>query len=123
MCFEKDIKSNKKPRPRIAEKDITVWKIIKKSGYGLYYKLNIDGKKEKWTPGFHYWESTPFKSGYVWGGGFNFKLAINGDAFHSFIVRPIYTEVNREIVEMIIPKGAKYYKNDIHYVSSEIIYP
>ena len=80
------------------------------------------GKKEFWKKGFHYKETSFPKISFIG--------SISKNAFHSYITLPkaFYHNhkfgVSRKIVEMIIPKGAYYYKNenDQEYVSSDIIY-
>jgi hypothetical protein len=131
MCFDKICYTKIKPRPKVAKEDITVFKLIGVGGNGMYYDLYINGKKEKWTPGYWYTEDTPFK-GAFWNASTKF-LSIEGNAFHSLKTMKIALDkqyfwnnmkiVNMTIVKMIIPKGALYYENEKEYVSSQIIYP
>lgn len=126
MCFDKYCITKTKPRPTKAKKDIKVYKLIDINGLGMCYDLNIKGKLEKWTPGYWYEETTPFK-GVYWNASIKF-LSIDGDAFHSCKTMKVAKDKqeywrNTKIVEMIIPKGALYYENEREYVSSQIIYP
>lgn len=120
MCFEKKVKGKKVPRPNIAEKDIICYKRIGLDGYGQYYNLDIDNLPEIWKKGFHYYETTPFKGAVV--NTWNNRLYIEGNAFHSYVDKPTFNLGGYKIIELIIPKGAKYYTNDYEYVSSQIIY-
>lgn len=110
MCFiNSPLRSYK-----IATKDITVYKMIKNNGEGYYYDLIIDKNKDKWKEGYHYTETDfPKIPRYIF----------RENGFHSSIDRPSFRYVGTKIVEMIIPKGSKYYKNTEEYFSSDLIYP
>lgn len=109
MCFINSYK-----RYKIASKNITVYKMIRTNGRGYYYNLYIDGKTEKWKQGYHYTETDFPKAS---------KNSFSGNGFHSYIKKPPFIHYNTKIVEMIIPKGSKYYKNTEEYFSSDLIYP
>ena len=127
MCFNKECYTKNKPRPTKAKEDITVFKVIEITGNGVCYNLHIKGKLEKWTPGYLYEETTPFK-GACWRKLFTNLLSIEGNAFHSCKTMKVAKDIQEfwstmKIVKMIIPKGALYYENKREYVSSQIIYP
>jgi hypothetical protein len=130
MCFTKvykKITEGKIEKPKVAKKDIIVWKVVGADGRGCYkdlYITNEAGEKnrEPWTRGFQYTETTPFYTAIA---GYK-SLEINGHAFHSKKVKHdafLIQGSGEIIVNMVIPKGAKYYENDKEYVSSSIIFP
>lgn len=129
MCFSKRFKEGESTEPQVAKRNILVYKVIAKSGWGCYRNLYIDDKAEKWKKGFHYSETTPFKDSSPKKMNFTNDqiIYIEGHCFHSCVdevyARHVHKGHNEKIVEMIIPKGALYYKSDKEYVSSEIIYP
>lgn len=118
MCFT--IKENKRKK---ADRNIRVWKIIGVTGSGTFYNLTINHEYESWTEGYEYIETKPFVRSII------YENAINGGCFHSGKTRENARGLLRlcgngyKIVQMIIPKGAEYYENDIEYVSNRIIYP
>lgn len=126
MCFTKLVTIEKDSLPEVAKRDIIVYKVIGKDGYGWMRDLKIAGQRCKWKQGWHYIEETPFL------GKKNKKtsnreiIEIRGNAFHSCKTRGLAIlrrDSYEKVVKMIIPKGAKYYENADEYVSSEIIYP
>lgn len=122
MCFNKyGVGSN--PLPEYAGKDIKVYKVIKTSGKARYRgSFDVNGKDDKWVPGYIYYESTPFASMDTSYG----DIEINGDALHSCVTlddAKNHLEGGDKVVEMIIPKGSTYYENGAEYVSSALYYP
>ena len=119
MCFSTGIYTRTKPKPKIAKSDITVYKDIGKYGKGYYYSLiGVDGKYMKWEKGFHYTE-LPDDKGRV----FSFERCWNGGQWT--IHKGLHSKRKRywlSEVEMIIPKGAKYFENKTEYVSDQLIY-
>lgn len=120
MCFDKITRNQKY---KIATENIPCWKVVKRNNLGCFQNLTIDGIVEKWEEGTHYMETTPFK------GSFR-KYEIEGNAFHSKKTKILAIWLRRskflhgrkfKVVEMHIPKGAKYYENEIEYCSSEIV--
>ena len=113
MCFD----LNGQTKAKIARKDITVYKAIDEKGWGWLYELKINGKTEKWKKGYWYTETHfPKKTE---------SRYIEKNAFHSLILKSsakCYQFDNCKLVEMVIPKGAYYYKNKTEYCSSDIIY-
>ncbi len=108
--------------PQIAKENIRVYKVIARNGQGCFYSLYINDKFENWTRGFHYVETTPFDTMIV---GYN-ETSIYGHAFHSKKTRKAARDLKDDdeiVVEMYIPKGAKYYENKTEYASSAIVYP
>lgn len=123
MCF--DIKS----KVKIAEKDITCYKFVRKGGRSIHYPLLViprgktgPGKKQEWKTGYHYteqnfpkWKTT--------------NDTIDGSAFHSFRgisnIKGYYPiksfSYGYEVIECTIPKGSYYYANRTQYCSSDII--
>lgn len=118
MCFHTGIYTRTKPKPKIAESDITVYKEIGYNGNGYRYPLiGKDGNRMKWEKGFHYTE-LPDDKGRV----FSFERCWNGEwtihkGLHS--KRKRYW---RSAVKMIIPKGTKYFENETEYVSDQLVY-
>lgn len=130
MCFEKNLSKNTKriPKPQVADKNITVYKVINNFGWGWFYSLIINDKKEPWTKGFEYEELTPFAGCRIYKSCSSVYpiLNIEGNAFHSKKTRKEAAKIRyirEKVVTMIIPKGALYYENDTEYVSNRIIYP
>jgi len=127
MCFTITTKKCIRPIPKEARKNITVFKIIGTTGYGLHFLLHINGNWETWQKGYEYIETTPFKG--MWRQANKWK--IEGHAFHSKILKTDAIEIVQsmvlpeawKVVRMIIPKGALYFKNDIDYVSDRLVYP
>ena len=125
MCFELKKINGKKPLPKRATRNITVYKrLLKSSGKGPIYHLNIEGTYEGYTKGWYYY----LKSGkpFLPDGMSDCENSyIGGNCFHSYVSlkrAKAYSNIWERVVEMIIPKGALYYKNDVHYVSDQIIY-
>lgn len=113
MCFE----INGQRKAKIAKKDITVYKSINKNGFGWLHNIKINGKVEKWKKGYHYTEPNFPKE--------TEGFQIGSKAFHSCIKKSsalLHKYSYDKLVEMVIPKGAYYYKNDTEYCSSDIIY-
>ena len=124
MCFL--LRGRKKIKT--AREDIIVFKMISKSGCSFYYNLVIKKKVEKWTPGYIYMETTPFKSmervSFVDGRD---GICVEGDAFHSRAtlegaMNMVYSLHTQKVVVMVIPKGSLYLKNETEYVSSSLYY-
>lgn len=130
MCFTLEIKTKKKPKPEVATEDIKVYKCITDSPYGVYYPLIINDKKEIYTKGYEYEETTPFRGSYIAEPDTyseNRRLKIEGNCFHSCTTRHFANNRKQyrwhKVVIMTIPKGALYYKNKEEYVSNRLIYP
>lgn len=126
MCFTLYSDKRTKPRPKKAKQDIIVFKVLKKSGWGCYKPLIINGKKLRWQKGTEVYETTPFKDA-EWESSIS-ELNINGNALHSGTLENAKTILSmskiRKIVKMIIPKGALYYENNEgEYVSNRLVYP
>lgn len=126
MCFL--IKGNKdnKPIPKIANKDIIVWKAIYNDGWGWMYNLWINKREVKWEKGWWYYETTSFISEKY--SEFHKGWVYKANCFHSIIskehctvdyVNPDYEKLQK----FIIPKSALYIKNKRQYISDQIIYP
>lgn len=119
MCFRKDFNS----KVKIAKEDIPCYKVILINGGGIYHDIKIDGMREKWIQGTMYYE-TDFDLN-------KHEYSIRGNAFHSArtfseaqdIRLNTFFPSSCKIVEMYIPKGAKYYENATQYCSSAIVYP
>lgn len=113
MCFY----LNGQTKAKIAKKDIKVYKTICKNGFGWLYDIEINRKIEKWRKGYQYTETDfPKKTE---------SRYIEKNAFHSSILKLSAKDHqfdDDKLVEMIIPKGAYYYKNKFEYCSSDIIY-
>lgn len=125
MCFIIRVKSEKdfkKVRiPKVAKKDITVYKVLQLNGYSPY-RSNF-----KYEKGYHYYQTDKEPAFTFFESSFPLRLEINR-GLHSCKtkhaaekIRWFYPE-GRKIVKMIIPKGAKYYENEEHYVSDQLIY-
>lgn len=113
MCFD----LNGQTKAKIAKKDITVYKAICKNGFGWLHNIKINGGIQKWKKGYQYTETNFPKE--------TQEVRIMGNAFHSCIKKSSALSrkhSNDKLVEMVIPKGAYYYKNDTEYCSSDIIY-
>lgn len=134
MCFNLCDSSAKRPQPNVAEKDITVWKVLKKNNEGLFYDLKIGRKIEPWTKGFHYTETTAFRGAKRENSLFGYTTRhtwweFTANCFHSCKTREqarnkaSFNPTERKVVKMIIPKGALYYTDNREYISSEIIFP
>ena len=124
MCFL--AKTTEEATLKIATKNIRVYKAISREGNGWLYSLWINNEREKWTPGFHYTEPDFSKKALnkrIVGEGY----FVDGNAFHSKktldSVRKMSHDHNDIIVEMYIPRGARYYENNEEYVSSSLVYP
>ncbi len=113
MCFK--IKDRKL---RVAKRDIKVYKAIAKSGYGLFYNLrDKKGNVLLWKQGYHYSEKIGGPRGNFIMRGLHSKRTRYGA---SKVARWYATD--RRIVEMYIPKGAKYYMNRTDYVSNQLVW-
>lgn len=126
MCFLKvyNRKYNKPPKPCVAKKDITVYKMLTHDDFSPYASIIINDATEKWIKGWEYFETTPFLTANMWWN----QLFVSGHAFHSKKTKEKAELMrnrnpNRKVVTMIIPKGALYYENNSEYVSSSLIYP
>ncbi len=119
MCFV--IRSEKKPKVKIAKKDIRVYKVIGSSGHGIYY--NLMGRRDtiiQWKKGYLYKD----KIGRL---KLFFDLWEINEGLHSFKKRKDANELvisshGRTIVIMYIPKGAKYYENGHQYLSNQLVW-
>lgn len=123
MCFTKRFKTRKEARnfknnPKIAKKDIPVYKVIHKTGFSAI-------KGFDYCKGFHYTELNPFK-GRIKRHDFLFHWLLDIETgFHS--CKSIQEAKkwglnNKKLVTFYIPKGAKYYENDTEYVSDQIVW-
>ena len=124
MCFYLQSTYGKIPITKVEEEDIIVWKSINKDNSGWLYSLVINGWKEKWTKGFHYIETTPFKS-MRWNYSYGY-WEFFGNCFHSKKTKQEAESItcsDEKVVKMIIPKNSLFYENKYEYISSEIIYP
>lgn len=128
MCFIKNYnRKDECKKPKIAKKNILVYKVIGKNGDGCYRNLYITNEKgqtnrEPWKRGFQYTELTPFKSAVHK----DLCVIVEGDAFHSKKTKYSALDIkgyDEIVVRMIIPKGALYYENIREYVSSSLIFP
>lgn len=139
MCFHTDTPSSlDKPKPLIAKKDIKVYKVISTKGNGRYKNLkNENGEEFKWERGFLYYQTGPKEE--------HFKFSKNKnlwdieEGLHSFATKNVANSCvfygnfysfcpkheRYHVVEMIIPKGALYFKNDVYkeYVSNQLLFP
>lgn len=94
---------NKKPRPFVAKKPIKVYKVLD----GMYSPY----RRFRWQRGYNYYEDQPLIV------GVDYRLFIIGKGLHAYQSRDdahgsfAYSSTSR-IVEMIIPKGAKYFLGD-----------
>lgn len=132
MCFTLNLRKEKdrfklpsEIKPKIAKKDIIVYKKLYKNNFGQYYNLYIRGKVYPYKQGYIYSETTPFKSLKLTF-HYNWSIEVNGHAFHSYVKKPILPILelkDYQIVEMIIPKGSLYYCNNEEYVSNQLYYP
>ena len=129
MCF---YIPNRIREAKKATKDIICYKILKKNNKPLFNNLRIDGKIEKYENGYIYKETNfnkfvKLKS--------NIGKTRGKDGFHSYTKYSIYVQEiiktqnrynrSKNIVKMIIPKGAWYFENKecCHYYSSKIYFP
>ena len=117
MCFY----VTKGDKAKIAKENITVYKVIRIDNSPIYGDLIINRKREFWKKGFHYIETNFPKVALT--------LGISKNSFHSYMTlfqaqNFKFGSSHIKVVEMIIPKGAYYYKNENHqeYISSDIIY-
>ena len=111
-------------QPSIAKKDMVVFKIISPIGISPYRNF-------KWEPGFHYYQDNcklPKNIRQNYSDQWRVRVHIGLHAFTTLYQAEVkkrnWLSQNDMIVEMIVPKGAKYYlgeNNDI--VSTEMIYP
>jgi len=125
MCFSLKGSKTRKPKSKIAAKDIIVYKAIRKDRWGWVFNLKIKGKEVKWKKGWWYYETTPFLDMEYDGKG---EWDFNGHCFHSVInkedCQQNYVDPEDEFLQkFIIPKDAKYYKNQRQYISDQLIYP
>lgn len=106
------------PIPKIAKKDIPVYKVIRKDNRGCYHQLCINYTVEPWTQGFEYEELEFHRIREVIKPDY---LKILSNAFHSNVFRKDTKTIKEEceyynkdkaykIVKMYIPEGAKYYE-------------
>lgn len=119
MCFE----VYNGYEPKVAKRDIWVWKAIKKSGAGIHYSLLIKGKFEPWTRGYEY-EESDFLSNLKQKGEWKNNIGIH--ALHSCKTK--YEADDQfwgcgKTVRMYIPKGAYYLENETQYVSNRLVFP
>lgn len=118
MCFS--VCKNRKPTARIAKKDIQVWKLLddRNSPSNNVLKVRQENKKtrcESYRKGYVYTEEAKFQL--TLGSGTAFEKRWEGnEGFHSYVSKPM----GGNIREFRIPKGTKYYVNDIHYFSKSI---
>lgn len=119
MCFIKRGLS-KHIKPLKAKKNIKVYKVLETEDYGPFFTLKIEGKIYPYEKGWIY---------YITKNPFQFiGNHIDGNCFHSMInlnkaLIRAKNFLDCKVVEMIIPKGALYYKNDTEYVSDQLYYP
>lgn len=121
MCFTSTtIEKRKVPKPMKAKENILVYKSLSWSGSSPYFPMYINHVCEKYTPGFIYEETTPFKGATV----ISTNFMVRGNAFH-VNKRKAYAEQvhGGDIQAMIIPKGALYYENKDEFVTSKLWYP
>lgn len=108
-------------KPQIATKDIKVWKMmrVEKEGRKNVYTSPFRGFTYK--KGFHYYQE-----------GKAFSFAIDGPTLEIHQGLHAYRDKTAAIsagwwncnpVRMIIPKGAKYYANEIEIVSDQLVFP
>lgn len=126
MCFNTGISICKpKPEPKIAERDIKVYKVINRNGMGSFYNLlDENGSIIYWEPGYHYIESPDIDGNvfFFFEGWGNWEITKGLHSKKTLIGAKYVCEDNERIVKMIIPKGAKYFENKDEYVSDQLIY-
>lgn len=116
---------------RTATKDIKVYKILSKTNDRFYSFI----QRFTYTKGYHYYQkpdSTTDENGFgIRKRKAPYKPTVH-EGFHSYTKMPTLSVIAnlpswRVVVEMIIPKGAKYYrgrrKSPGEIVSNEIIFP
>ena len=109
MCF---IKKRRFSLPKIAREDIFCYKIV----------LRFNVSFVSLIQGFPYVRGETYKTRFIPHEKF-FKMYISR-GFHSYINMPPEIYLKYRIVKCIIPKGTRYYKDDIHgeYVSEKIVF-
>lgn len=123
MCFYTRISANsRKPKPKVAIQDIECWKIILKTGKGLFFSMrDKEGKLMKWVKGWHYYETDKTKQFTL---SKDYSLWTISKGFHSYKKEESAVPCSSEKrIRCVIPKGALYYENDSQYCSNEIVYP
>lgn len=110
--------------PLIAKKDILVYKILQKyNNHSPYYYM-------KYEKGFLYYQDGKRQfSSYIMPLVFSWNLEIN-QGLHSYknkkvaedCLFSVFTDPSYKIVEMIVPKGSKYFENDGEIVSNQLLY-
>lgn len=124
MCLKIKIANRKEgiklaKNPNVATRNMVVYKRLSANG-----KSPIRGFI--YERGFHYYQTGNRKlTGSIslscW--GFNFRV---DSGLHTYTTERVAKKNKyraEKIVRMIIPKGALYYKNNRHIVSSELIFP
>ena len=117
-------------KPKIAEKDIIVYKWLTKDGHGPYYKVrNKQGKLLPFVKGYEYTEIDEVKIN----AHINIRkkkyYEINGGVFHAFInndsVKSKYWITTFICYKMIIPKGTEYWVSidNTQVASKTLIFP
>ena len=107
--------------PKIAAKDITVYKVINRDGTPPYFP------SFKYEKGFHYYQTgnKPFTFEIIKESfSKNYEVNIN-EGLHCFKTRERANNIvygGRRLVKMIIPKGAKYFEKDDVYVSDQLVW-
>jgi hypothetical protein len=127
MCLRiyEDFRTRRKARefmdsPKIATKDILVWKVIESNGVSPYRYF-------KYEKGYHYYQTGKKPFGFKLQQGFcRWFIEINM-GLHSCKSINRAKEVQglsstRKVVKMYIPKGAKYFENEREYVSDQLVW-
>ena len=112
-------------KPLIAKKDITVYKGLRRMIKGLY------SKKERWlTPyknfefekGYHYYQDNDTFGIYYSFSDYHWRIVI-GAGLHACTKKARAREHSKNVFKMVVPKGAKYFLNNLgEIVSTELIW-
>lgn len=111
MCLYLNSKANADQKPFIAKIDIKVWKVLIKRDTGYYSGIR-DFEYEK---GFHYYEEEPLKVlQYMWESRCRISVGLHGFTKKESAVKYKHLlstpTLKLIIVQMIVPKGANYYR-------------
>jgi hypothetical protein len=124
MCFRLRIKDKKiLEKPLVAKEDIIVYKVLQTHIFNGN-KYFSPYRKYPYKRGEHYYQDTkrkkqPFRIFYD---GHNHRMHIYV-GLHAFLSEKKAKKFGYFVFKMIVPKGAKYYKNRTEIVSTDLIFP
>ena len=127
MCLNIDTTKHPELKPLIADKDITVWKVM--------YKTNKSPYQGAAYVANHYCSMVRLKPVEVHFKGIDVVLhsATIEEGYHAFRIREVarklirgfsyfFANNNYKLVKMVIPKGTRYYIGNKGDIVSEVIY-